>query len=111
MDRTYGIWFGTFALFLLGVQAPVQSQDPSNAICPAGCAIFDRICLNEVTGDIVSQSLASSGVRIPARSQGPSNPVCALGYVAFEGICLNEATGDIVGQLPATLSPSASSKP
>jgi hypothetical protein len=60
MQPACKIWLASFGLTFLPLagQVSAQSQAAPDAVCPPGYVVFESVCLNETTGDVVNQRSA-----------------------------------------------------
>lgn len=76
------------AFFPLAGEASAQSRPGADAACPAGYVVFDAICLNESTGDVVNQRSARYGA--------PQLPLqCQPAPTAGDPSCPDPAAGEM----------------
>jgi hypothetical protein len=67
---------------------PARAQDATPPQCPAGYWRYDSVCIDGVTGDVVSAA-AAKGLRAGAETG------CAPGYWRHGEVCIGLATGDV----------------
>jgi hypothetical protein len=81
------IWLASLGLafFPLAGQASAQSQPAPDAVCPPGYAVFESICLDEMTGDVVNQRSERYNA-----SQSPLQ--CRPGATVVNSSCVDLAT-------------------
>lgn len=73
------------ALFPLAGQASAQSQPAANDICPPRYSVFDSVCLNETTGDVVNQ-------RSVQHNEARGTPQCPPAAMDASSSCVDPAT-------------------
>lgn len=69
----------------LAGQASAQSQPAADDVCPSGYTVFESVCLDEVTGDVVNQRSAKY-------SASRSAPRCSPGSTVVNSSCVDLAT-------------------
>jgi hypothetical protein len=59
-------------LSFLSAPRPSFGQDTQELFCPKGYSIFETVCLNEATGDVVNQSRANGPRAAPPSAPNPA---------------------------------------
>jgi hypothetical protein len=67
---------------------PARAQDVTTLQCPAGHWHFASVCIDSVTGDVVSAA-AAQDLRAGAEAG------CAPGYWRHGEVCISLASGDV----------------
>lgn len=81
------IWLASLGLayFQLAGDASAQSQPATNDVCPPGYAVFESVCLDEITGDVVNQ-------RSARYNASRATPQCSPGSTVVNSSCVDLAT-------------------
>lgn len=58
-----------FSIFSPGVPFAQSAQD----VCPKGYSVFETVCLDEATGDVVNQSRTNGAAGTSSPASNPSN--------------------------------------
>lgn len=64
---------GDVALSLSILLTPAASfAQSAQHVCPKGYSIFESVCIDEITGDVVNQSRTNGAAGAPSPASGPN---------------------------------------